>query len=409
MKFLCVIGLILISTTCWAGLFRAESETLNSFRQNDKYKLETPLYEFVSASYTTDKRDFEINSNFSLFTDPTGNANNKAYLYIMDARFFAIPDRLSFRVGRSFDVINSIGAASVDMISTELYLFDKQIRLGGFLGIERKLEAYDLDLKSNVIGAKVDFHSDDPLSLYLSSKFVRRTSANNINENLVQFSGKKAFDWSWNPEFIVDSESELISSNLNRFEVGMDIYPSISTFSKIRFLTYNVLPQTGVEQPIFTIFSTGPLNEVRYQFEKKLSSRFVGSFSIFYDDYQLLANQRTTGSGGELEGKFFSDSGFTINNIIYAFQSYGGNAIGDRVGLQTEYSKKNELYGLLDVVYYEKITSSKRGAFACELGWSRLLGQKFKFTLSGQASTNNILKEDFRTLAKLTYLLWDEL
>ncbi len=409
--FITVLFFSFLSINCQAGLFRAESETLNSIRVNDKNKTEAPTYEFVSASFVNEKRDFEINSDFSMFADPTGNASNKAYLYIMDARYSVVPDFMTIRCGRSFDVVNTVGPSSVDILSAEFYLMNKQVRLGAFVGIERKLESFDSDLHSNIAGVRADYHSDDRQPLYLSTKFEQRVNVSNNNsmEDLLQFSGKKPLPGAWNPEFIIDSVSDVYNSNLNRLEFGFDVYPSIVTFSKIRFMTYDVLPQTGIEQPIFSLFSTGPLYEGRYQFEKKLSPKFTGSFSVFYDDYLLVGTQRTSGLGGEIEGKFLHDSGTKFNNVVYYFESYGGTAIGDRIGAQTETSKKNEFYGLLDMTYYEKITSSRRGAFTGEAGWTRYLGQKFKLTLSAQASSNNVLKEDFRSVARLTYLLWDEI
>jgi hypothetical protein len=410
MKGLIFLFAFLLALQSKAGLFRAESETFNSFRENEQHKLEVPLYEFVATSYMTEKRDVEINSNFSFFTDTTGNNTNKAYLYALDAKLVAIPDRLNIKVGRSFDVVNTIGPASVDMVSAELLLLNRQVRLGSFIGVERKLEAYDSDLKSNIYGVRADFRSDDPQSLYLGTKFEQRSNANRSLENRVEVSGRKAFLATWSPEVTVDSESDVNNSNLNRLEAGVDVYPSITTFSKVRVMTYNVLPQTGVQQPIFSIFATGPLYEGRFQFEKKMTSHLTGSFSVFYDDYQLLANQRATGTGGELEGKYFTDEGLRWNDIVYFFQSYGGNAVGNRVGVQTETaSKKNEYYGLVDLTYYEKLTSSKRGAYTGEAGWSHLMNQKLKFTLGLQASSNNVLTEDFRSIAKLTYLLWDEI
>ena len=393
------------------GLFRLESETLNSFRRNEQNKLEVPIYELVSASYMTDKKDLEINSNFSLSADPTGNNTNRANLYIMDARFVVVPERMSIRLGRTFDVIDTIGAASVDLVSADFFALHQQLRFGTFWGIEHHLDSLDSNLKSNIAGARIDYHTDEAQSLFLASKFVQRinTSNHNYEEDLVQFSGKKTMAAAWSPELIFDSESDLKSSNLNRLEVGTDLYPTINTFSKVRLMTYNVLPQTGVEQPIYTIFATGPLYEARFNFEKKFSSFFTGGFTVFYDDYQLLTNQRATGTGGELEEKFYFDLGSHLSNTTYSFQSYGGNAIGDRVMGTMPTSSKNEVYGLIDATYYEKITSSKRGAFTFETGWSKIIARQYKLTLGAQASSNNTLKDDFRSLAKLTYLLWDEI
>lgn len=401
--------LLILPFNSWGALFRAESETFNSFRKNEKSNFEAPLYEVVSASLLTDKKDIEINSNFSLMTDLATADKNKFHLYIFDIRYDLIPESLSLTVGRSLDLKNSIGVASLDAVTLEYYLFEKQVRVGAFAGVERKLENFGVNLSSDVLGLKADYHSDDPQALFLTTKFIQRKNSNNSLENLFQFSGKKAFTTVWNPEVLIDSESDLNASNLNRFEAGFDFYPSILTFAKIRFLTYNVLPQTGVEQPIFTIFSTGPLNEIRYQVEQKISSSVIVGLSVFNDEYQLFENQRASGNGVEVEVKYFDDANFKLNNAIYYFESYGGKVIGHRFEVANEFFNKNEFFLAMDDAYYEKITSSKRAAVAGELGWSQELANRFKITVSGQVSSNNLLKDDFRTFAKLTYLIWDEI
>ncbi len=410
MRYLYLSFSLIFSLPVFAGLFRAQSETLNSFRRNEQFRVESPTYEFVSTSYVTEKRDVEINCDFSLFTDPTSNSNNRASLYIFDARFEAVPDRLSVRVGRSFDMINTIGASSVDMVSAELSLFSRQLKLGGFVGVERALEAFDSDLKSNVSGVRADFHTDEALPLFVGTKFMNRTNPSNGNstENLVEVTGRKPIASAWGPELMIDSVSDANTSNLNRFEVGVDVYPTIMTFSKFRFMTYDVPARSGIEQPIFSIFSTGRLYEGRFQLERKLNSSLIASVSTFYDEYQLLPTERTHGTGAEVEARFAADPGLNFNTVLYYFDSYGGKVVGVRMGGQKALSKANEYYGLLDVTHYEKITSSKREAYTCEVGWSRILGHAFKLTVGGQASSNNILKDDFRTLARLNYLYWGE-
>ncbi|MGZ3713493.1 MAG: hypothetical protein ACXVBE_17135, partial [Bdellovibrionota bacterium] len=108
MKYLLLTLLFLQATSAEAGLFRVESESFSTVRNNDQKTIETPFYEYISSNYTNDLRDFEVNTYFNLFTDPTRSASNKANLYILDIKFAAIPDFLNIRFGRTFDLTNTI-------------------------------------------------------------------------------------------------------------------------------------------------------------------------------------------------------------------------------------------------------------------------------------------------------------
>ncbi|MGZ3712967.1 MAG: hypothetical protein ACXVBE_14480, partial [Bdellovibrionota bacterium] len=230
----------------------------------------------------------------------------------------------------------------------------------------------------------------------------------NSVENLVQLSSTKALTLPWSPELIFDSQSNIGKSNLDRLETGFDLYPTLNSFVKLRGMTYDVLPDTGVEQPIYSIFSLGRLYEGRIQFEKKLRRDLIASLSAFYDNYLYQENRRTKGYGLELETKYRGD-GFNFTDTAYSFRSYGGNVLGNRVRVEKETFKNHELYGVLDLTHYEKVTSSKRFATNVECGWGSILGNRFKLNVGGELNSNNILKYDLRAVAKLTYLLWSEI
>ena len=414
MKYYCLIIFFSLLATPIAqanGLFRAESETLFSSRKDEKNSLELPFFEFMSTSYMNEKRNFEFNSNFSFFTNPTQAQTTKAKLYILDAKFEVIPELVNVRIGRSFDTQNAIGAASIDMVSAELILQNKQLHMGSFVGVERKPETSSPNPNATLWGAHINYNSGEALPYFITTKFVqhKNNSVANPVENLAQFSFKKPFAAAWSPEFITDSVTNISKSNLDRLEMGFYLYPSANSFAKIRFLTYDVLPDSGVEQPIYSIFSQGRLYEGRIQLEKKINQSWVVSVSTFFDNYLLQhqTNTRTSGYGAEFATKFHGD-GTNIANTVYFFKSYGGSVYGNRIHLQKGAFVNQEFYAGADISYYQKITSSKRFASSTEFGWSRILGKQFKFNFGGEFNSNNLLKYDLRAVAKLTFLLWSE-
>jgi hypothetical protein len=409
--------LFFISLNCYAGLFRVESETYSSSRKNDEFKFEMPFYENLSTSYISEKKDFEFNSNFSFIADSTQNIQSEVNLYILDAKFQIVPDFLDIRIGRSLQ--SSLASGSLDMISANFFLLNKQIELGPLIGIERRLEVPT----ANILGLHLNYYTNENLPYFISTKFIQRNYHNshvnfdknqtwsnlaleNQRENLLNFSLNKAFEAEWSPEFLFDSQTNLTDKNLDRLEAGVDLYPSALAYVKIRAMTYDVLPSSGKEQPIYSIFSIGRLYELRLQYQKRITKFLISGISFFGDNYQLQENLRTTGYGVEWQLKAIEENGF-IDNNIYTFSSYGGRVIGNRIMLQS--NLKNELYALFDITYYEKITSSKRNAISTEVGFSHYLGKLYKLTLGGELNSNNILLYDLRAFAKLTFLLWNDI
>jgi hypothetical protein len=405
------------ASNCYAGLFRVESETYSSARKDDAFNFELPIYENLSTSYLSANKDFEFNSNFSVLADPTQNIHSAANLYILDVKFQAIPDFMEIKMGRSLQ--SSLASGSLDMLAANFFVLNRQIQFGPLVAVERRLEVPTADL----LGAHFDFYTNEALPYFLSTKLIQRKYRNALNntdqnsgdrgaiqltdskENLVEFSVKKTFNANWSPEFIFDSQTNLTNKNLDRLETGFDLYPTILTYAKIRALTYDVLPNSGSEQPIYSIFSVGRLYELRLQYQKKLNSDLISGITFFGDNYQLQENRRTSGYGAEWELKFLGDSGF-IDNNIYTFSSYGGKVFGNRILVQS--NLKNELYALFDIANYEKITSSKRNAINTEIGFSYYLGKQYKLTLGGELNSNNILLYDLRAFAKLTFMLWND-
>jgi hypothetical protein len=88
--------------------------------------------------------------------------------------------------------------------------------------------------------------------------------------------------------------------------------------------------------------------------------------------------------------------------------SYGGTALGNRVQVNWKGPRRWETFGLIDVVSYEKVTSSKRIALNTQIGALTWFQNSFRFEVVSEANSNNIDQDDFRFFARLTYLLWQE-
>jgi hypothetical protein len=392
------------------GLMRVESTTMGAARNNANNQLELPFYEMMAAAYNNEKRDLELNLNFSLFDDPTTAGSTQAKLYLLDAKFSAIPDRLIFRVGRTLDTQHTIGINSADLIAADYYLFEKQLSLGAFYGLERRIEAVGSMPSANIWGTDLHFHSDDTLPYFLTAKFEQRQArhSDDPRETRVELSAQKGTDWEWNPEFLLDSVTNVDQHHLDRLEGGVDLYPTAQTLLKLRGMSYELLPLTGLEQPIYSIFAAGRLFEERAQMETKMNRLWIVSLAAFHDRFPVVGNSSASGLGGEFENRLKLET-FNLIDTVYAFRSYGGDVFGNRITARQETFRNNEIYGVLDLTKYSKITSSKRYAISSELGWGSVLGKLFKLTVGGEFNSNNTLKYDVRAMTKLVFLMWNEI
>lgn len=392
------------------SLFRAESESLLTVQQNEKKQMISPFYEFISTSYLTDKKDFVVESNFSFYTEPLQDSSQKDFkLYLLSVKKEVIPDLMSIKVGRTLDIENSIGPASLDMLSSEFYFMNKQLRVGGYLGVERPLDGA-VDKPSNDIwGTHLQYYTNDMLPYMFNLKFVQKTYSNNnpSKENFLDFSTKKSFNVTWNPEWLFDAQYNASESHLDRLDTGVNLFPSIRSHAQVRVMSFDLLPITGREPPVFSIFSLGRLSEARILWENQVHPQWITSFSLFGDDYLIQENQRTQGTGFENEWRYLMETGI-LSNVLYYFKSYGGYALGYRIRATHNIEKKSELYLLGDMTYYEKITSSHRSAFNSEVGWSRYLDPQWKLSFAGEVNSNNTIQYDFRVIAKLLFVFWRE-
>lgn len=405
------LGLVLGAgaRTASAGLLRMESQSLFSARNSDTQQTELPMYEFFESSYVSDLRDFEMNANFGVFAEPmlpTQDFN----LYILDMAYSPVKDRVTVRAGRSFNVRTSIRTTTMDSVGADWQLFEKRVKVGVLAGVERKLLRGSLDSTTDVAGAHASYRSASMFPLFLGTKYMFRnpTVSSFPKQHLASLSAQKPLPGKWSPELLANSELNVGPGRLNLGEAGFDLYPTSRTALRWRALTYDAKSDDDIEEPIFSIFSMGRLYETSAQADYQFNAAFSSSVSMAYDNYLLQPGTRTSGYKLDLDTKF-SRKIFTINNTAYFFQSYGGEAYGDRVRLRENLTDRTQLDQVADVTYYEKITSSKRFAVNLESWLGVWLWDRFKLNSGVEFNINNNQWYDFRVAAKLTYLLWKEL
>lgn len=393
-------------TSAHAGIFRVESETLGALRSNTSGALEAPFLEFFAANFATDSRNIEINADFSLYAGPT-SVTQPFTLNVLDLSYAPIPDRLQIHVGRSFEPVRAIRTLATDAISADLLFWDKRITVGGFGGYARALEAGLISPFATLFGAHADFRTLGLTPFFFTSRYQSRIYATGTNptEHTLQLGAQKAFDLPGSPEVLVDSNTHLTSGNLDRLELGVDVYPTLQFATRTRLSTYNVLPNTGVEQPIFTIFSAGRLYEAMLQVEMEWLRDFTTSLSVTYVDYLLLGSDRAQGYRAEFEGRLRAGFG-KLSNAVYFFNSYGGTVVGNRLHYAHHITQRLDVFGLVDVAGYRKITSSQRVALNTQLGVTAWIFNPLRLDVGGEYNINNLVTQDFRVFAKLTLLVW---
>ncbi|MGZ3728823.1 MAG: hypothetical protein ACXVCG_06335 [Bdellovibrionota bacterium] len=408
-----MIGWLLLALGCGTakaeGLVRVESNTFGSVRNSDASRVTVPFYEAAAAAYTNEKKDTEVNLDFSLFADPTMAGSTQAKLYLLDVKFAPIADRMSVHAGRTLDSQHTVGINSVDMVSTDVFFLRKQLSAGAFYGLERRIEAVDALPAARIWGTDLHFHSDDTLPYFLTAKFERRRypDAANPQETRLELSAQKGLATAWNPELIVDSVTSLDGGNIDRLEGGVNLYPGLNTLIQLREQTYNILPNTGPEQPIFSIISTGRLYESRAQGETKLTKSWTFSLAGYRDQFYIQPGILATGYGAQAENRLQLGT-FNVGHTLYVFHSYGGDVLGNRILARKTTFKNNELYALADYAHYSKITSSSRPILNTELGWASVIGKLFKLSLGAEFNSTNYLQYDFRAISKLVYVFWNE-
>ena len=365
-----------------------------------------PSYQYFSAAYESDTRRLLLNTDFGLYQGPdVGPANFN--LYLVDLSYVPIEDRLSVRIGRSFDTSHLIGAASVDALSVDLYAWKKRITLGAIAGAEHTLEAGMILPYAWTLGAHLYYRQAEENPWFLTAKVQRRIYRDGVNpiENTVEGALSKPLALPGAPELLLDAVVNLDQNNLDRAEAGVDFYPGLWTSGRLRLLSVNLLPNTGIEQPIFTIFSAGRLYEALGQFEWRITRAFTLSVALAWDDFQLNALSRSQGYRTEVQGRVESGAHGLVDTVYY-LQSYGGRVVGNALRYNFRLTRQLDWSAAGDLSYYQKVTASTRTALALQSGVSIWFWRDLKLDLMGEFNSNNDLVYDWRLFAKLTFLRW---
>ena len=400
--------LLAFSSVTHAGLFRLESETLSSARNDADGVLEAPFYEFLSANYASLNRDLIVDMSLSVFADPIHRRNDFVF-HLLNLSYKVVPSFMSLNLGRNFDADRAIRPKTLDTVGVDIELFDKAVSFGSFFGQERRLEYKQWQPTAIVFGGHLSYISPGRLPVLVRTKLQKRTFkfGDARSETLFEGSASKSFAGAWSPELLLDSEVNVVSKNLNRLSGGFNLYPDYRLAVRLRAESYLVREEDALEKPIFSIFSQGRLYEAALQAEYQLRSDLIGSVAAAYTNYVYQQPLRTDGARLELDLRYRHRLG-SLGNSIYVLRSYGGEVYGDRLTLAQHLTDRLTLTEGLDIAYYRKITSSQRPALNSELELSFLATNRLTCTLGGEFNSNNQLRYDARVFFQLIYRLWAE-
>ena len=392
------------------GILRLQSDSMFSLRNDYLQKLEMPFYEYMGANYETFNRSLIFDSNFSVYANPKKSGESDFELYLLNASYEIIPDKLIVQAGRTADFTKSAGSLLSDQLSLRYNLFERQGSVGVYYGIERDLNAdTQIGIQKNEevkqLGTKFDYHTAGTSPNYLETKLQKEIKHNYSEDYATVGIHGPLVPEIWGSEFLFSGEHNLTQSQTRRLETGLDFYPSMKLANRWRFLSYKSRPLIGEEHdPIFSVISRGRLYEITTLVDYLLLSNITLSGSLSFNDYLLQETTRTQGYRTEFNFNY-SNNSFKLYDKFYYFQSYGGKIYGSRVAALLHLFSPYELSGSADVTYYEKVTSAKGLAISSDL----LLGKTFKdfkWQIGSEFNTNNILTYDFRFLTKLSYNGW---
>lgn len=410
MKSLLLIILLLTSNSVYsAGIWRMQSETMMSLRNDYNQKIESPFYEYFGANYETFNRSLTFDTNFSVYANPQKSGENNFELYLLNAGYEIIPGKLLIQAGRSADFNKATGPLLSDRLSFKYNIFEGQGTLGAYAGIERDLNS-DVEHPDNnkQVGATFDFHTKGANPYSLEGKIQKEINIKYSEDYIAVGSHGPFLQSLWGSEFLFSGEHNITNSQTRRLEAGIDFYPSMKLAHRWRFLSYKSRPLLGEEHdPIFAVISKGRLYELTSLVDYLLTREITLSVALSFNDYLLQETKRTQGYRTEFNINYF-DTSYRWSNKTYYFQSYGGKIYGNRLVLALVMLNPYEISGSADVTYYKKITSAKATAISTDLMFGKII-KDFKWQIGSEFNSNNILNYDFRLLTKLSYNGWSEI
>lgn len=403
---------LLIQIVAWnsalSGQVRIESETMSSLRSNADFQMEAPFYEFLSGNFQDDSDRLNLTADFSVFKE-FASGKDDFTIHLLNGSYVLVPETLKIKVGRSFESQNAIRAHMMDRLAAEIELWNHQVELGAFIGKEQRLELHQAKLSALVYGSYAQYITLGENPFVARAKLQRRNyeTVSASDEVVTELNLQKTVPVFHSTAFLASTELNVNTGNLNRAEGGADVRLSKNKLLRLRVGTYNLEPQFGVEQPIFTIFSQGNLNEVSGQYEVLLGDRWITSVLVGADQYQVQSPDVSLGYRAEAELKYNARI-FSTDFALYNLNSYGGTVYGARTWFNYHFTDRAKLYLGLDYTHYQKVTSSNRGAYNSILGSGYQFSPSLNGDLAVELNSNNNLVYDLRGVFRITYFLWTE-
>jgi hypothetical protein len=284
-------------------------------------------------------------------------------------------------------------------------MFDKQLRLGGFLGIERPPENLSAE-RSKVYGLSAGYVSPGTSPLTGNLRFEHQIY-DSVQRDRMKASINQPLQYEWSPELMVDLERDLTYNRWSRSEGGVDLYPTYKSTFGVHYQIYELDPVTQFDEPILNVISQGETKEISAKAGYFLLSNLYASYYYAQDTYPLQAGYTGNGEKNQL-GLDYGLDRLRLNFTAYRITSYGGWVQGERGGFNLKLNSHYEISGICDYSYYQKITSSTRSAINNQLGLTYFFSNFWNIDVIGEWNSNNASSQDQRFFLKLTYLTWKE-
>ena len=402
--FLLSLLFFLAPVAAWGGLLRVESTTAYAQYRDDDQTMQMPFFEFFKGTYSSAKDDFQLDTNFCV-TENSNISQQGFQLYALDGAAWLLKDRTRLTFGRSFFTHMTVRPRVLDSVAVEHFLFDKEFRLGAYVGIERPPEDLSRQ-RSTVSGVSLGYVSPNMSPLTAGLRFEHQ-AYEAISRNRMKFSLNQPLQYSLSPELMLDVERDLGYNFWSRAEVGADIYPNLKSTYGLRYQIYELDPVTQIDEPIINIFSQGTVQEASFKAGYFLSRDLYGSYFYAQDNFLIQAGHNGLGEKHQLALSAVFDR-TNVNLTAYRITSYGGWVVGGRGGISIKLNSKMELSALSEYSRYQKITSSDRYAISNQIDLSYILSNLLHIDVMGELDSNNANTVDERFFLKLIYLAWKE-
>lgn len=399
-----LIFFVIFPAWAWGGLLRVDSTTAYVQYRDDDLSLQKPYFEFFKGTYSSSRQDFELDTNFSVTENPS--ASQQSFdLYALDGSAWLIPERTKVTFGRSFYTHMTVRPRVLDSLSVEHFMYEKSLRLGGYVGVERPPESLDKE-RSKISGLSLGYVSPNMSPLTANVRFEHQ-AFDIVQRDRMKFSVNKPLPLSFSPELMLDVERDLKYNIWSRSEAGMDIYPSTKSTFGVRYQIYELDPLTQVDEPILNVISQGRTQEASFKAGYFLTKDLFATYNYSHDSFLIQSGYMGNGEKHQL-GLDTVLRWCKLGLAAYRITSYGGWVEGGRAGIGMKLSSKFELSAQSEYSRYEKITSSKRTAVSNQLGLSYYMSNLIHIDMIGEWNSNNSSSQDQRFFLKLIYLAWKE-